>query len=63
MFAIGNTLSFVYNGKNRVCKIETVKKYWSPLLGYVVHSITGYDYSVEGYRTFVIDKTFGLKKI
>lgn len=49
MFDIGYVYAFIYHGRRRSVKIEKETK----------GSITGYDYSVENYRTFKKSKIAG----
>lgn len=49
MFDIGYVYAFFYHGRRRSVKIEKETK----------GSITGYDYSVENYRTFTKKKILG----
>ncbi len=49
MFDVGYVYAFIYNGRRRSVKIEKETE----------RSITGYDYSVENYRTFIKKKILG----
>lgn len=53
VFEVGNTIEFSYNGKNRAVKIEKVKmSAGNPFVGPRAVLVTGYDYTVENYRSF-----------
>jgi hypothetical protein len=67
---IGHTLSFVYNGKNRLVKVEGMKTGLCMKNGHAYHGVkhfTGWDALADapigGYRTFTMDKCQDVKVV
>ena len=53
---VGKVVSFLYGDNVRTVRIEKMKRNWSPLLGWVPALITGWDFTVSGYRSFTVSK-------
>lgn len=65
MVEVGQVVRFEYNGKARCVRIEKVVKFYAYENGHYTHLVvdyfTGFDNSVNGYRSFTMAKVANLE--